>query len=85
MHSPDSTPTLETKKRERERCFQIRLIRLVFLRTSEHRPVLEFQGEVIDAPYKGISHEECLDETVHVASIVCVLQSNTLVAVRHLR
>mmetsp|Transcript_23752 Transcript_23752/g.49329 ORF Transcript_23752/g.49329 Transcript_23752/m.49329 type:complete len:215 (-) Transcript_23752:20-664(-) len=43
----------------------------------------QLQGEVIDAPYKGVSEEERLHETVHVAGVVGVLQSNTGLPVRH--
>ena len=39
--------------------------------------LFQLQAEVIDAPYKGVSEEERLHETVHVAGVVGVLQPNT--------
>lgn len=43
----------------------------------------QLQGEVIDAPYKGVSEEECLHETIHITGIIGILQSTGWGPVRH--
>ena len=50
---------------------------------SFRRLGFQLQAEVINAPYKGVSEEECLYETIHVAGVVCILQSNAGLLVRH--